>query len=122
MTSVSFIDCFKRFISRCGTPIEAVSDNFKTIKLNGTEAYFKEMNVTWKPILEKASWWGGFYKLLIAILKLKLPKIVGLANLNFEELHTVLVQIKNMMNARPLTYLSEENCDGHITPSDIIYG
>ena len=26
------------------------------------------------------------------------------------------------MNTRPLTYLSEENCDEHITPSHLIYG
>ena len=80
------------------------------------------MNVTWKAILEKSSWWGGFYKLLIAILKLALWKIVGSAKLNFWRINTVLVQIENMMNARPLTYLSEENCDEHITPSHITYG
>ena len=41
---------------------------------------------------------------------------------NFEELHTVLAQIENMTNARPFTYLSKENCDEHITPSQLIYG
>ena len=69
----------------------------------------KEINVTWKPILEKLPWWGGFYKRLIAKLKSVLRTIVGSAKLNFEELNTVLVQIENMMNTRPLTYLSEEN-------------
>ena len=122
MTSVSFINCFKRFISRCGTPAKVVGDNFKSFKSNETEAYFKEINVTWKPILEKSPWWGGFYERLIAILKSALQKIVGSAKLNFEELHTVLVQIENMMNTRPLTYLSEENCDEHITPSHLMYG
>ena len=34
----------------------------------------------------------------------------------------MLVQIENMINARPLTYLSKKNCDEHITPSGIIYG
>ena len=96
--------------------------NFKSFKSNETEAYYKEINVTWKPILEKSPWWGGFYERLIAILKSALQKIVGSAKLNFEELHTVLVQIENMMNTRPLTYLSEENCDEHITPSHLMYG
>ena len=54
MTSASFIDCCKRFISRCGTTTNVVSDNFKSFKLNETEAYFKQINVTWKPILEKS--------------------------------------------------------------------
>ena len=122
MTSVSFINCFKRFISRCGTPAKVVSHNFKSFKSNETEAYFKEINATWKPILEKSPWWGGFYEKPIAILKLALRKFVGSVKLNFEELHTVLVQIENMMNTRPLTYLSEENCDEHITASHLIYG
>ena len=117
-----FIYCFIRFISRCGTPAKVVSDNFKSFKSNKTEAYFKEIDVTWKPILEKSTWWGGFYEKLIAILKSALRKVVGSAKLNFEELHTVLVQIENMMNTRPLTYLSEENCDEHITPSHLMYG
>ena len=120
MTSVSFINCFKRFISCCGTPTKVVSDNFKSFKLNETEAYFKEINVTWKPILEEL--WFGFYERLIAILKSALRKILGSAKLNFEELLTVLVQIENMMDARPLTYLSEENCDEHITPSHLMHG
>ena len=53
---------------------------------------------------KKSPWWGGFYERLIAILKSALQKIVGSAKLNFEELHTVLVQIENMMNTRPLIY------------------
>ena len=114
MTSVSFINCFKRFISHRGTPTKVVSDNFKSFKSNKTETYFKEITVTWKPILEKSPWWGGFYERLITILKLALQKIVGSAKLNFKELHKVLVQIENMMNTRPLTYLSEENCSEHI--------
>ena len=72
--------------------------------------------------IRKITRWGGFYKRLIAILKSALQKIIGSAKLNFEELHTVLVQIENMMNTRPLTYLSEENYDEHITPSHLIYG
>ena len=122
MTSVSFINCFKRFISPCSRPTKDVSHNFKSFKLNETEAYFKEINVTWKPILEKSPLWFGFYERLIAILKSALRKILGSAKLNFEELLTVLVRIENMMDARPLTYLSEENCDEHITPSHLMYG
>ena len=61
MTSVPFINCFQRFISRCGTPTKIVSDNFKSFKSNETEAYFKEINVIWKPILEKSPWGKGWF-------------------------------------------------------------
>ena len=39
MTSIPFISCFKKFITRCGTPTKVVSDNFKSFKSNETEAY-----------------------------------------------------------------------------------
>ena len=123
MAYVSFISCFKRFISRCGAPIKVVSDNLKSFESNETEAYFKKVNITWKPILEKLPWWGGFYERLTAILKSALRKIVQSAKLNFEELYTVLVQLENMINTRPLTYyLSKENCDEHIIQSHLIEG
>ena len=51
-----------------------------------------------------------------------LRKNVGSAKLNFEELHTVLVQIEDMINTRPLTYLSDKTCDEYITPSHLMYG
>ena len=58
------------------------------------------------------------------MVKSALRKIVGSAKLNFEKLHTVLVQTENIniMNTRPLTYLSKENCDDHIAPSHLMYG
>ena len=55
-------------------------------------------------------------------MKPALQKIVGSAKLKFEELHTLLLQIENMMNTRSLTYLSKENCGEHITPSHLMYG
>ena len=42
--------------------------------------------------------------------------------MNFEELRTVIVQIENMVNTRPFTYLSDKNCYEHITPSYLMYG
>ena len=74
MTSVSFISCFKRFISRCGTPTKVVSDNFKSFKSNETEAYFKEINVTLKPILEKSPWWGWFLRKAYSNIKISSTK------------------------------------------------
>ena len=52
MTSVPLINCFKIFISLWGKPARGVSDNFKSFKSNETEAYPKEINIKWKPILE----------------------------------------------------------------------
>lgn len=53
MAFISFINRFKKCISRCGTSTIVASDNFKSFKPNKTEVYFKEINVAWKPILKK---------------------------------------------------------------------
>ena len=42
MTSVSFTNYFKRFISRFGTHTKVFRDNFNGFKSNETEAYFKK--------------------------------------------------------------------------------
>ena len=40
---------------------------------------------------------------------------------NFEELHTVLVQIENVMNIRSLIYLSRRNCGEYINQPHLMY-
>ena len=43
---------------------------------------------------------GGFYERLIRIMKSTLRKILGNAKLNYEELLTVLTEIKRVVNSR----------------------
>ena len=43
------------------------------------------------------------------------------AKLNFDELNTILSEIQSMMNARPLTYLSEDTMEA-ITPYHLLHG
>ena len=65
---------------------------------------------------------GGFYERLVGVLKNCLKKAVVKAKLNFEELHTVFVEIEKCVSSRPLTYLSEKHEDTGITPNHLIYG
>ena len=37
--------------------------------------------------------------------KKRLRKVIGQAHLNFEELRTLLVEVKALLNAGPLTYI-----------------
>ena len=63
--------------------------------------------IFWKFILERSPWWGGFYEQLISIVKSSLKKVHWKAYLSYLELYTELTEIKNVMNSRPLTYLSD---------------
>ncbi|GFQ93460.1 putative pao retrotransposon peptidase superfamily [Trichonephila clavata] len=66
------------------------------------ETLVKLEGITWKFIVELAPWWGGFYERLMRSFKEPLRKIIGRANLTFEETMTILAEIENVLNHRPL--------------------
>ena len=74
--------------------------------------------------MELAPFHGGFWERLIRSTKHCLVKIIGRALLNFQELHTILVEMEGVLNSRPLTYVSDES-DGisyPLTPSHLKNG
>ena len=57
--------------------------------------------------------------------KRSLRKVIGRAHLNFEELRTLLVEVEALLNARPLTYVQDDDDDGvnyTLSPSHLMYG
>ena len=135
MSEQSFFLMFRRFVSRRGLPATLISDNAKTFKssskiiLNIARAadvikYLNNNRITWRFIRERAPWWGGFWERLIRSVKRCLKKCIGRANLTFEQFRTVLVEIEAMINARPLTYVcdDQEGMSQALSPSHLIYG
>ena len=53
---------------------------------------------------------------------MSLKKIVEKARLSYDELVTVICKIKNSINSRPLTYLTEENYHTRLSPYHLLYG
>ena len=111
----NFLLALRHFSAHRGLPATVLSDNAKTfqaasrevIKLRNSkemQRYLSNKKVTWNFIDEKAPWWGGFYERLVKGAKNVLKKIVGHASFNFEELRTLLIEVENILNARPLTY------------------
>ena len=80
--------------------------------------------VTWKIIVERAAWWGGFWERLIQTVKRTLKKVMGRSCLSFVELNTLLVEVEGIVNARPLTYVHDdlEGINFALTPSHLING
>ena len=125
MTTDSFMLDFRRFIARRGNCKIIYSDNVKSFKkakqeienlhdiLNGKSIlnFFAKERITWKNIVEKGAWWGGFYKCLVKSVKDCLRKIIGKALLNYEELSTLLIEVETVLNLHPLTYVYSENVE-----------
>ena len=92
--------CLKRFISRGGKPNLFFSDNFKTFKSKEVKTFLLNRQIKWEFILEKSTWWGGFYERLINIIKNCLKKVIGKSFLNYEEMNTVLIDVEQTPNSR----------------------
>ena len=71
--------------------------------------------------MEKSPWWGGVFERLIWSVKRCLKKIVGRATLTHEELLTVITEIE-MINCRPLSYVTQDDLEEPITPSHLLVG
>ena len=131
----SFLQSFRRFASRRGLPSTLMSDNAKTIKAGCKEVktivrshevqrYLSSNRVTWKFIVERTPWWGGFWERLIQSVKKCHKKTVGRTSLDYDELNTALVETESIINSRPLTYIygDDESISHLLTPSHFFNG
>ena len=105
---------FRRFTSRRGLPATLLSDNAKSFKSASKDIirivrarevvqHMKHNGVTWKFIVERAAWWGGFWERLIQTMKRALKKVIGRISLSFEELRTLLIEVEGIVNARKMS-------------------
>lgn len=133
----SFLNAFSRMIARRGKPEEMINDNGSNFtaadnelrqlvaELDQQKIQDKAANegINWKFNPPTGSHHGGVFEALIKSAKRSLKAILGHAGITDEELHTAIVQVEGMMNARPLTYLSSDPSDEPaLTPNHFIYG
>ena len=133
MSSLTFLRCFKRFVSRRGLPSLIVSDNGATFKSaakviqsimkhSEVQQYLSDVNLRWSFNIERAPWWGGFFERMVQLLKRCLRKMVGQSRLTYDELLTSVTEVEMILNSRPLTYISASDMDEPVTPSHLILG
>ena len=103
------------FIAR-GMLCLLLSNDFKSFKSLDIKNKCCKQGISCKFILECSSWWDGFYKRLIVVVKSPLKKVLGKVYLTYLELYATLTEIKNIMNFRPLTYFNEYQFSESLTP------
>ena len=118
MDTDSFLNAFRRFVSRRGMAQEIWSDN-------GTNfvAARKKLgsNVQWNFIPPHAPHMGGTWERMIRTVKRVLVAVMPCARLTDESLRTILCEIEWIVNSRPLTKASDDIKDGAVlTPNDLL--
>ena len=96
----------------------------KIVKSQEVQRYLSNKRVTWKFIVKKTPWWGGFWERLIQSVKRSIKKTIGRTSLNYDELNTLVVEVESLINSRPLTYINddEESISHPLTPFRLISG
>lgn len=105
----------ERFFSRRGRSELLISDNGKSFivlskLLRGI--------VRWNLLVPAAPWTGGFYERLVGTIKRSCKKTLGNSSLSTSELQTVLTQLEDRVNRRPLLVLDDQS----ITPAHFVFG
>ena len=122
LTTHSCLRALRRFFARRAVPEIIYSDNAKTFKACSDELkklnfsllnpelheLALKFNIKWKFIIERASWWGGWWERMIRTVKMSLKATIGKANINYDELHTILTEVEATVNSRPLTYIGND--------------
>ena len=132
MSLKNFLQSFKRFCNTYSIPNSIYTDNAKqflsskpylaeVFKSDGFQQYLETHSIQHRTIPVYSSWVGGVYERQIKTVKQCLYKTVGRAKLKQYELLTVLSDIQNAINNRPLTYVySDINDVCALTPNMVL--
>ena len=122
ISAKAFIHSFRRFISRRGVPVHVISDNGTNFVSKETQNFVQNLGVNWDPNLPLAPWHGGFFERLVRNTKELLRKTLQKTKLNYEELQTILLEVENILNNRPLTYFYDDELESCLTPNHLLFG
>lgn len=141
LSTQSFLNAFKRFVSRRGLCDVIYSDqgtNFVGAKGYMAELYdlidsseykaefakeFADNRIRWQLNPPSAPHFGGLWESNVKAVKSHLFKVIGKQILCVDEFVTVLTQIEALLNSRPLSLMSEDPSELEcLTPSHFLLG
>lgn len=136
LSSESYILALKRFISRRGKPLQIFSDNgrnfvgaarelseFLRDKSQSIVDYASDNQIEFRYIPIYTAHMGGLWESGVKSCKHHISRVIGNANLTYEEFNTVLVQIEAVLNSRPMYPMSSDPNDfSPLTPAHFLIG
>jgi len=132
-----FLNAFRSFFARRGTPSTMYSDNakgfkaasreirllYKSINWNSVKRKGQEKNIEWFFSTERSPHQNGLCERLVRTVKGPLRTAIGAASLTKAQLAIILTEIEAVVNNRPLATTSEDPSDlTPITPLELVCG
>jgi len=128
MSTHSFLLAFVRFCNRFTNPSVIYSDNASSflqamgiLSESSVDSVFSEYpvqnNIQHKKIPLYSAWIGAAWERLIKTIKGSLHKVVGRKQLKYFDFLTILSDVQNSINDRPLTYVESDVNFQPLTPN-----
>lgn len=133
----AFINVLRRFVARRGNIVELWSDNgtnfvgthnelkrcLLEMKQNAVEKWATKHEIRWIFNPPSASHMGGTWERCIRTVRKVLNGLISerMPLLNDDEFHTLLCEVENIINTRPLTTVSTDSSDPEpLTPAHLL--
>eukprot|EP00117_Sycon_ciliatum_P021255 scpid12026/ scgid6192/ len=116
LSEEEFLLAYRRFVARFGKPTLVRSDNGTAFAAASRRLV---SSVDWRLNAPAAPWHGGFFERLVAIVKSPLRRVLGKSLLSKTELRTLLSEVQDVVNDRPITYVTEDE-DLPLSPSMLL--
>ena len=131
MSAENFLLAFLRFCNMYRTPSVLYSDNAKTFLTAGAILEKALLSSQFTEHLQKekikhikiplySAWVGATWERMIRTIKHSLNKTIGRAKISYFNLLTIISDICNAINSRPITYRSVDNELDIITPNHFL--
>ena len=120
--AANFVQSFRRFVARRGSPSLMVSDNGSAFTADVTQKYATNSFVEWKFNIPESPWMGGVWERLVACVKKCLKRTVGRRRIDFVEMQTLVYEIEGILNNRPICNDYEDDVEAVLTPNHLIFG
>ena len=133
LSTISFILCLRRLAAAKGIPSLIISDNHKTF-ISGekflldlqeddeVQEFLREHRIQWRHQTPRFPWMGGYFERLVRTIKTCLSSAIARKLYNQEGFTTVVKEVENIVNSRPLTYQANDALDQPLTPSQLLWG
>ncbi|KAJ8033541.1 hypothetical protein HOLleu_23814 [Holothuria leucospilota] len=121
----AFLQVMRRFVTIRGYPKEVYSDSGTQLIAAATQlqGFGVESGLTWKFSTPDAPWQNGATESLIRGVKKALQHSIGDQVLMYSELQTVMYEVANLINERPIGRHPTEPEDGsYLCPNDLLLG